>query len=209
MTRIKICGITSAEDALAASDMGADALGFIAVPHTPRYLSPDQYAEISSALPLFVKRVVVALRPEDAEDYLAEYVQHYDETQDKSRFHRGAQWRIRAFRIRDEASLTEIAQYPHPVGAVLLDAYHESALGGAGVSFNWNLAKQAKALTDRPLILAGGLTPGTITDALKAVQPYGVDVSSGVESAPGIKDHAKMRAFINAVRQWDLSRGSQ
>lgn len=207
MTRIKICGITNREDARAAADMGADALGFIAVPGGPRFVLPDDYADISQALPLFVKRVVVVRRVEDADEYLAEYVQHYEETLDKTQIRRGAQWRIRAFRVRDEASLSEIAEYPHPVGAVLLDAYHESALGGAGATFNWNLARQAKALTDRPLILAGGLTPDNITDALDAVQPYGVDVASGVERAPGRKDHAKMRAFINAVRQWDLRHG--
>lgn len=205
MTRIKICGITNKADALAAADMGADALGFIAVPGGPRFILPDDYADISNSLPPFVKRVVVARRAEDAEDYLAEYVQHYEDTQDKTHFRRGAQWRIRAFRVRDQASLQEIADYPHAVGAVLLDTYHESALGGAGVSFNWSLARQARALTDRLLILAGGLTPDNIADALDAVQPYGVDVASGVERAPGLKDHAKMRAFINAVRRWDLS----
>lgn len=204
MTRIKICGITNAEDAQAAADMGADALGFIAVPGSPRYLPPDAYQEISQSLPLFVKRVVVVRRPEDAEDYLAEYVQHYEETQDKTRFRRGAQWRIRAFRVRDAASLQEIADYAHAVGAILLDAYHERALGGAGVTFNWQLARQAREFTNIPLILAGGLTPENITDALDAVQPYGVDLSSGVERTPGVKDHAKMRAFIHAVRQWDL-----
>lgn len=187
--------------------MGADALGFIAVPGGPRYLPLETYMEISQSLPLFVKRVVVARRPEDAEEYLAEYVQHYDEAQDKARFRRGAQWRIRAFRVRDAASLQEIADYPHAVGAVLLDAYHGETLGGAGVTFNWELARHAKTLTNRPLILAGGLTPDNVAEALDAVQPYGVDVSSGVESAPGIKDHAKLRAFINAVRQWDLKQG--
>lgn len=208
MTRIKICGITKRDDALAAADMGADALGFIAVPGGPRFILPDDYADISQALPLFVKRVVVARRVEDADQYVAEYVQHYEETLDKTQMRRGAQWRIRAFRIRDEASLREIAEYPHPVGAILLDAYHESALGGAGVSFNWDLARQAKTLTKRPLILSGGLTPDNITDALDAVQPYGVDLASGVERAPGLKDHGKMQAFINAVRRWDLSRGA-
>lgn len=204
VTRIKICGICRVEDALAASEMGADALGFIAVPGGPRYLSPDTYNEISQSLPLFVKRVVVTRRAEEAEDYLAEYVQHYEDIRDKSRFRRGVQWRIRAFRVRDAASLQEIADYPDAVGAVLLDAYHAETLGGAGVPFNWELARRAKALTDRPLLLAGGLTPDNVADALETVRPYGVDVSSGIERAPGIKDHARMRAFICAVREWDL-----
>lgn len=192
-------------DALAAAEAGADALGFIAVPGSPRFVPPEVYHEISAALPLFVKRVVVAFRPEDAEEYLAEYVQHYEDTVDKSRFRRGAAWRIRAFRMRDETSLAEVAAYPDPVGAVLLDTYHKDALGGSGETFDWSLAARAKALTDRPIILAGGLTPENVQDALTAVRPYAVDVASGVEAAPGVKDHAKLRAFIRAVREWDLA----
>ncbi len=207
VTRIKICGIASGLDALAAADAGADALGFIAVPGSPRYLPPEVYHEISAALPLFVKRVVVAHRPEDAEEYLAEYVQHYEDTTDKSRFRRGAQWRIRAFRMRGETSLAEIAAYPDPVGAILLDAYHKTKLGGSGETFDWSLAVRAKALTDLPIILSGGLTPENVKDALEAVHPYAVDVASGVEDSPGVKDHAKIRAFIRAVREWDLAQG--
>jgi len=207
MTRIKICGISNSLDAVAAAEAGADALGFIAVPGTPRFVPPEVYHEISAALPLFVKRVVVAHRPEDAEEYLAEYVEHYADTTDKSRFRRGAAWRIRAFRMRDESSLAEIAAYPDAVGAVLLDAYHKDKLGGSGEMFDWSLAVRAKALTARPVMLAGGLTPDNVTAALDAVRPYAVDVSSGVESAPGVKDHAKVRAFIRAVRAWDLGQG--
>lgn len=204
MTRIKICGISNGLDAMAAADAGADALGFIAVPGSPRFLPPEVYHEISAALPIFVKRVVVAHRPEDAEEYLAEYVQHYEDTTDKSRFRRGAQWRIRAFRMRDESSLREIAAYPEAVGAILLDTYHKVMLGGSGETFDWALAARAKALTDRSVILAGGLTPENVQDALEAVRPYAVDVSSGVEASPGVKDHAKIKAFIRAVREWDL-----
>ncbi len=205
MTRIKICGVSNGLDAMAAADAGADALGFIAVPGSPRFLPPEVYSEISAALPLFVKRVVVAHRPEDAEDYLAEYVQHYEDTTDKSRFRRGAQWRIRAFRMRDETSLAEIAAYPGPVGAVHLDTYHKDTLGGSGETFDWSLAVRAKQLADRPIILAGGLTPDNVKDALDAVRPYAVDVSSGVEASPGVKDHAKIKAFVRAVREWDLA----
>lgn len=205
MTRIKICGISNGLDARAAADAGADALGFIAVPGSPRYLPPEVYHEISAALPLFVKRVVVAHRPEDAEEYLAEYVQHYEDAADPSRFRRGAAWRIRAFRMRDESSLAEIAAYPDPVGAILLDTYHQQMLGGSGKTFDWSLAVRAKALTDRPLILSGGLTPGNVQAALEAVRPYAVDVASGVEASPGVKDHAKIKAFVRAVREWDLA----
>ena len=204
MTRIKICGISNGLDALMAAEAGADALGFIAVPGSPRFLPPEVYHEISAALPIFVKRVVVAHRPEEAEEYLAEYVQHYEDTTDKSRIRRGAAWRIRAFRMRDESSLLEIQNFSEPVGAILLDTYHKGMLGGSGETFDWSLAARAKAMTDRPILLAGGLTPENVQDALEAVRPYGVDVSSGVESAPGVKDHAKIKAFVRAVREWDL-----
>ena len=204
MTRIKICGISNQEDALRATEGGADALGFIGVPGSPRFVTPEVYGEISEALPPFVKRVIVVLKPEDAEDYPADYVQHYADTTDKGRFRRGSPWRIRAFRMRDAASLQELADYADPVGAVLLDAYHPNMLGGAGETFNWDLAVRAKALTDRPVLLAGGLTPDNVQAALEIVRPYGVDVASGVEARPGVKDAAKLRAFIRAVREWDL-----
>ena len=207
MTRIKICGITNRRDALAAAQAGADALGFIGVPGGPRFVGAQQFFEITENLPIFVQSVLVVQRPEDAADYLAHYVQHYEDTIDKSRVRRGASWRIKAFRMRDESTLADIAAYPYPVGAILLDTYHHDKLGGSGETFNWDLAARAKTLTDRPIILAGGLTPENVPDALEAVRPYGVDVSSGLEASPGVKDHAKIRAFIRAVREWDLRQG--
>jgi len=204
MTRIKICGITRIDDALAAAKAGAEALGFIGVPSSPRYITPEQYHEISQSIPIFVNRVVVVQRPEDAEEYLTEYVQHYLDTTDKSRFRRGETWRIKAFRMEDESTVREIAAYSVPVGAILLDTYHKERLGGSGETFNWQLALQVKAITEKPIILAGGLTPSNVKDALESVHPYAVDVSSGVESSPGIKDHSKMEAFVRAVHEWDL-----
>ena len=204
MTFIKICGITNAVDALEAAAAGADVLGFIGVPGGPRTLTPAIFAEISASLPIFVKRVVVVQHPEDAEDYLSEFVQHYDDPGVKTALRRGASWRIRAFRMRDESTLAEIAAYPDAVGAILLDTYHRSQLGGSGETFDWDLAAQAKKLTDKPLILAGGLTPDNVKLALRAVRPYAVDVSSGVEESPGLKDHAKIKAFVQAVREFDV-----
>ena len=196
VTRIKICGLTNAEDVLAAAAYGADALGFIAVKGSPRYVSEQDFFEIAEHAPLFVPRVVVVNAPEDAENYCAEYVQFYTDTDDNALG--WAHSRIRAFRVRDEASLRELADYTYPVGAVLLDTYHPDKFGGAGQTFDWGLAQEAKRLTDRPLILAGGLTPDNVQDALQSVRPFAVDVASGVESAPGVKDHAKIRAFIRA-----------
>ena len=202
MTRIKICGITNTEDMEAAAAYGANALGFIGVEGSPRYVSEQDFFEIAADAPLFVPRVVVVDKAEDAEEYCAEYVQFYTDTAYNSLGF--ASKRIRAFRVRDEDSLQELADYSYPTGAVLLDTYHKDKLGGSGETFNWDLAAQAKRLTTRPLILAGGLTPDNVQDALEAVRPYAVDVSSGVEATPGVKDHAKVKAFIRAVRAWDL-----
>ena len=206
MTRIKICGITNREDALAAAEAGADALGFIAVPGSPRYVDPQTYYEISAhePLPLFIQCVAVVQRPDDEDEYVPDYVQHYEDTPEASRATGLAYKRIRAFRMRDQSTLDEIAAYPDPVGAILLDTYHKDRLGGSGEAFDWSLAARAKALTDRPIILAGGLTPENVKAALTAVRPYAVDVSSGVEASPGVKDHAKIKAFVRAVREWDL-----
>ena len=204
MTFIKICGITNTVDALEAADAGADVLGFIGVPGGPRYLTPTAFAEISACLPIFVKRVIVVQRPEDAAEYLSEFVQHYENDPDESGVRRGAAWRIKAFRMRDASTLAKIASYPDSVGAILLDTYHRSQLGGSGETFDWDLAIQAKKLTDKPLILAGGLTPDNVKLALRAVRPYAVDVSSGVEESPSLKDHAKIKAFVRAVREFDV-----
>ncbi len=207
MTRIKICGITRREDALAAADAGADALGFIAVPGSPRYLDTQQFFDLAcwEPLPIFLQTVVVVQKPGDEEEYCPDYVQHYEDTPEASRATGFAHTRIRAFRMRDESSLAEIAAYSDPVGAILLDTYHKDTLGGSGETFDWSLAVRAKALTDRPLILSGGLTPGNVQAALEAVRPYAVDVASGVEASPGVKDHAKVKAFVRAVREWDLA----
>jgi phosphoribosylanthranilate isomerase len=114
---------------------------------------------------------------------------------------------IKAYRVRDEASLKEIAEDTNPRALILLDAYSPNALGGTGHTFNWELAKQAKHL-GLPIILAGGLTPENVADAVAAVQPYMVDVSSGVECEPGRKDHDKLRRFIRAAREADLALGA-
>lgn len=204
MTRIKICGITNVNDAQMAAREGADALGFIAVKSSPRFVPPSEYFWIKTVLPPFVVRVVVAQMHDDAEAYTPDSVQYYADPTDGTRRIPGEISVIRAFRMRDASSLQEIRDFAEPADALLLDAYHPNTLGGSGETFNWTLARDAKALTDKPIILAGGLTPDNVQDALTAVAPYGVDVSSGVELSPGIKDPAKVRAFIRAVREWDL-----
>ncbi len=203
-TRIKICGITNLEDAQAAVNYGADALGFILVPDTPRYITTSAYQPIVWNLPPFVDAVVVIKQceeeafPFELRDFDA--VQFYEG--DCSTTVTGVVLCIRAFRVKDEHSLAEIAKgidYTHP-NAILLDTYHKEKLGGAGETFNWQIAVEAKRRFELPIILAGGLTPENVGEAVRAVRPYAVDVSSGVEASPGRKDHAKIKAFIEAVR---------
>jgi len=201
MTRVKICGITSRKDAFAAAEAGADVLGFIAVPGSPRYVDTQQHFEMTEDLPVFIQRVIVVRQPDDSEEYGSDYIQHYE---DDPIYRGNHPPRIRVFRMRNEDSLREIAAYSDPVSAILLDTDHKDLLGGSGETFDWSLAARAKALTDRPIILAGGLTPENVQDALEAVRPYAVDVSSGVEASQGVKDIAKVRAFVRAVREWDL-----
>jgi phosphoribosylanthranilate isomerase len=194
--RIKICGITRVEDALLAAELGADALGVIAVPGTPRYVTPETVAQIRRALPPFLPLVVVAKTAEQAHGYPGDAFQLFE-----GPLIEGARC-LRVVRVRDAASLEEVATAAtEPVAGVLLDAYHEKALGGAGVTFDWNLALAAKArLAGKPLILAGGLTPENVAEAVRLVRPYAIDVSSGVEASPGKKDAQKLREFIAAAK---------
>jgi phosphoribosylanthranilate isomerase len=204
-TRVKICGITNLEDALAAAEYGADALGFIRVPGSPRYLSDIAYHDVVSKVHLFVQSVAVVTRPSDASDLYSNYVQFYEEEPGQQPWRYEGSRHIRAFRIRDDHSLQEVGSYPYldKVAAILLDAYHPDKLGGSGTTFNWEIAEEAKKLLRRPVILAGGLTAENVGDAIRAVRPYAVDVSSGVEASPGKKDHDKLRAFFLAVREAD------
>lgn len=200
-TRVKICGITNIEDAHLAVELGTDALGFIFVPDTPRFVQDfDLIASILSSIPPFVTAVAVCSSIAQVPDLsLFHAVQIYS-PQDSS-IPQGVKL-IRAVRVKDEGSLDEIAgvleqERPH---ALLLDAYHAGALGGTGAAFNWELATRVIDTFHTPTILAGGLTPENVAMAVSTVHPYAVDVSSGVELAPGKKDPAKLRDFIANVR---------
>jgi phosphoribosylanthranilate isomerase len=201
-TRVKICGLTNVADALAAAEAGADMIGLMFYEGSPRRVTLAQAAEISRALPPFVLRVGVFVNPDEAlvaramaECQLSLLQFHGDETSDFcTQF---GLMNMKAFRIRDEASLAPLAKFQ--TDAFLLDAYSPAALGGTGERFNWELAVKAQEF-GKPLFLAGGLTAENVADAVRQVQPFAVDVSSGVESAPGQKDAAKIRAFIQAVR---------
>ena len=200
--RVKICGITNLADAQAAAEAGADALGFVFYEKSPRFISIKTAAEISRALPPFIMRVGVFVNPpkELVSKAIAEcglnLLQFHGDEPPEFCMQFGLM-SMKAFRIRDAGSLKGLPKYK--TDAWLLDAYSSDTLGGTGEVFNWDLAIEAQK-TGRPVFLAGGLTPENVADAVRKVRPFGVDVSSGVESSPGKKDHAKVRAFINAVK---------
>jgi phosphoribosylanthranilate isomerase len=200
--KVKICGITSAADALAAVEAGADLLGFMFYAPSPRNVSLRTAAEIARQLPPFVVKVGVFVNAD--EDLVTRAIGdcglnllqfHGDEPPEYC-----AQFGLmsmKAFRIRDVESLTALPAYP--TEAWLLDAFVKGKPGGTGEKFNWDLALEAKKF-GKPIFLAGGLTPGNVAAAVKKVQPYAVDVSSGVEASPGKKDPAKVKAFIQAAK---------
>jgi phosphoribosylanthranilate isomerase len=201
VVKTKICGITKIEDALSAVEAGADALGFVFFEKSPRNISPEQAAGIIRRLPPFVQTVGLFVNEElsvinrIADQCGLDVVQlHGDET---PQFCTAVKRRvIKAFRVKDSSCLDRIVQYE--VSACLLDAWSPAAYGGTGETFNWEIA--AAAAADNCIILAGGLTPDNVAEAVKSVRPYAVDVSSGVESAPGIKDREKIFNFIRNAR---------
>ena len=201
-TIVKICGVTSVADALAAAEAGADALGLNFYEGSPRHLPVKTAAEIAREVPPFIIKVGVFVNASEETVLraigecglnIAQF--HGDETPEFC-----AQFSvmtIKAFRIRDTESLRALPDYP--TNAWLLDAFVPDKAGGTGTKFNWDLAIEAQKF-GRPIFLAGGLTPENVGEAVRRVQPYAVDVSSGVESAPGKKDHAKIRAFVAAAK---------
>jgi phosphoribosylanthranilate isomerase len=200
--KVKICGITNEADALAAVAAGADALGFVFYSPSPRSITIERAAAIVPALPPFVVRVGVFVNA--SEELVTTAVGacslsllqfHGEETPEYCQ--QFGLMSMKAFRVQDENSLQVLPTYP--TDAWLLDAYSPDAVGGTGRTFNWELAVQAQKL-GRPIFLAGGLTPANVGEAVRRVQPYGVDVSSGVEKEPGQKDHAKVTAFIKAAK---------
>ena len=201
MVKVKICGITNLEDALMAAEAGADALGFVLFRGSQRYVSPEQAASIIQRLPSFVQTVGLFVNEQlatvntTADRCGLDVVQlHGEESPD---FCRTVNRRIiKAFRVKDASSLDEMTQYS--VAACLLDSWSPTAHGGTGTVFNWEIA--ATAAASHTIVLAGGLTPENVTSAVAAVKPYAVDVSSGVEKRPGIKDHKLMEKFIRHAK---------
>lgn len=198
---VKICGNTNVEDALDAVEAGADALGFVLIGGSPRAISRKRISEILALLPATVMSVGVVADedPVFIRDLLRvcpfNTIQfHGNESPEEVLRFKGRARIFKAIRVKDESSLAQIPAY-RGVDAVLLDTYHPRYLGGTGATFDWGLAVKAKEF-GLPVILAGGLTPTNVYGAIRQVQPFGVDVASGVESAPGVKDPQLVRSFI-------------
>lgn len=200
--RIKICGITNEKDALWAAQQGADAVGFVFAP-SPRRISREKAKSIIKELPPLIQTVGVFVDEDPAEvEATATFCRldlfqfHGNESAAYcSRFGRRV---IKAVRVRDRAQLVQCREYANVVGAMLLDTYVPGQLGGSGRCFDWNLAKEAGRYGR--IILAGGLNPDNVADAIRAARPYAVDASSGLEQQPGVKDHDKIARFVRAVR---------
>ena len=202
-TKVKICGTTSLNDALLAIESGADAVGFIFYKESPRNISEKDVKDIVVRLPPFIETVGVFVNEtSDKVNRIAEQCRltavqlHGDES---PAFCRRIKRRvIKAVRVKDAESLKGMSGYD--VSGYLLDAFNEESRGGTGKIFDWNLALRAKK--QGPVIIAGGLNPFNVYTAIHRVKPYGVDVCSGVEKSPGIKDPGKVCEFIKAVRKF-------
>jgi phosphoribosylanthranilate isomerase len=211
MTRVKVCGITNWEDAQAAVEFGANALGFIFA-QSPRRMEPDEARRIVERLPPFVTPVAVfaderleAIRECMSRTCCSAVQLHGSEPP----FYLEAlsDWTtIKALRVRTAGDLENLVPYGE-AGAYLLDAYVPGKPGGTGATFDWSVLAGVKF--KKPVILAGGLTPDNLAAALTTVKPYAVDVVSGIEASPGKKDHEKMRRFIQIVRAFDAAQPAE
>jgi phosphoribosylanthranilate isomerase len=199
---VKICGVTNADDATCAFESGADAIGFNFYPSSKRFIVPEKAREISEALDISILRVGVFVNP--ARDYVDATIRQValnaiqfsgNETPDDVS---GYELKVfKAIHITGVESLAALKLYG--VDAFLLDTHRDGDFGGTGETFDWDVARKAKQFGK--VILAGGLTPQNVSAAVRLVQPYGVDVSSGVESRQGIKDHKKIKDFIRRARE--------
>lgn len=196
MTKVKICGLTRFEDARAAITLGADAVGFVHERTSPRYLG-DEAPDWLGALPPFAVKVAV--------------FGNVDRSPAKSYFDlvQGVEWqvmpepftkRIHVIRLRPGQTAEDLVRQTVNASSILLDAFREDAYGGTGHKVDWDIAAEIVQRSERPVILAGGLTPDNVADAVRRVRPYAVDVSSGVEREPGLKDLDKLAAFIEGAK---------
>jgi phosphoribosylanthranilate isomerase len=202
--RVKICGIRRLEDAMLAAELGADAVGFVFWPDSPRFIDPYRAREITRRLPPFLTTVGVFVdQPADfvngVADLLALGAVQFHGHEAASDYARSAHRVIKAVAVGDSFDRTRDLDAVPPHVTVLLDAHDPIKRGGTGKAIDWTIA--ADAARQRRVILSGGLQPANVEAAVGTVGPYAVDVSSGVESAPGVKDAAKLRAFFGAINK--------
>ena len=203
-TRIKICGLTREQDVDAAVAAGADAIGFVLYPASPRHVSVERLAELARRLPAFVTPVglFVNADPQDVAAACASIPTlllqfHGDETPADCELHGRAY--VKAARMRPGVDLLDFAKQFSSAAALLLDT-HSDGFGGSGKVFDWSLVPPN---VPAPVVLSGGLNPANVTDGVRRLRPWAVDVSSGVESGKGIKDADLIRRFCDAVREAD------
>ena len=202
MVRVKVCGITNIDDALLAVDLGASAVGFVFWRNSPRYVDPGRARDIVAKLPCDVSAIGVFVDPLEnevrsvVEDVGLTAIQlHGDE---RPQFYQALAFRtIKAVGVTGRETISEILTIPNDV-MVLLDANDKILRGGTGKTTDWEIAFEIAST--RRVFLAGGLTAGNVAQAIATVRPYGIDVSSGVESAPGLKDSSRLRKFFKAVK---------
>lgn len=201
--RVKVCGITRSEDAIAAVQNGVDAIGFVFWPHSTRYIDPESARRIAEVIPPFICTVGVYVDPDAA--WVEETARaaklnllqfHGDESPEFC--NQFSQPYIKAIRVKPDTDLLQYAQRYGAAKGLLLDTYAADMPGGTGHAFDWQLIPQQLSL---PLILSGGLNPDNVARAIKQTQPWAVDVSSGVEASKGIKDEKKIIAFMRGVKQ--------
>lgn len=212
-TRIKMCGVTREKDVVAGIDAGLDALGFIFYQKSPRNVEPDFVRSVVAKMPPFTDCVGVFVnRDREEVEEIIEYcglshAQLHGSEDPKyceriERFVSPCRV-VKAFRVSAESTCEEFEPYAPVIHGYLLDTYVKGNAGGTGETFDWSIIKRLNL--QRPMILAGGLGPENVEDALHRVQPFGVDVNSGVEIEPGIKDHAKLFEFVMKVRGQNIS----
>lgn len=205
MTEVKICGITNSQDALAALECGAAALGFIFYPPSPRYLKPADAKKIIASLPNKLVKIGVFVneKPEEIKKVM-EYCSldmiqlHGDESPEYcNQF--PASSIIKAFALKNDDDVNQALNYN--VAAILIDSRHAGLYGGTGKTSNWEMARRIK--DKKPLVLSGGLNAENIAEAMKTIAPNALDINSGVEESPGIKDHKKLRQIFEIIRVSD------
>lgn len=206
MTKIKICGITNKIDALNAAALGVDMLGFVFYKKSKRYVEPRTVEDIVNELPPSIGKVGVFVDEEKdkvlsaAEDAGLNMLQfHGNETPEYCNYFKNRFKIIKAFRLKEKSDLNKVNEYD--ADFYLFDTYKMDSVGGTGETFDWKILKDFEVL--KPLILSGGLNAGNVAQAIKEIVPYGVDVSTGVEKAPGKKDLELMKKFVENVRKLD------